>query len=271
MTLQDQNNTSNQSQNGKVSREIRGSMMLIGLDRAHKRNAFDSHMIDDLCLALTEYEDHPELCCAVIFAHGEHFTAGLDLLELQPKLAAGVFNFSAQQINPWGTTSRQRKKPVIAAVQGYCVTAGIELMLNADLVIAQDNCQFAQMEVQRGILPFGGATVRFVQAAGWAKAMRYLLTGDSFDAQTALDLNLINEITATSPLARAIELAEHIARAAPLAVQATLASAQDGIWHGPESAFKHLQQHLTPLLQSEDAQEGVKAMLERRAPQFKGK
>ena len=178
---------------GKVSREIRGSLFLIGLDRVAKRNAFDSHLIHDLSLALTEYEDLPHLRCAVIFAHGEHFTAGLDLVELQPKLETGIFAFDDMQINPWGTSGRVRKKPVVVAVQGFCYTAGIELMLNADLVIARDTTQFAQMEVQRGILPFGGATVRFVQAAGWAKAMRYLLTGDAFDAATALDLNLISE------------------------------------------------------------------------------
>ncbi|TCH62910.1 crotonase/enoyl-CoA hydratase family protein [Acinetobacter sp. ANC 4862] len=257
-------------QQGKVSREIRGSLFLIGLDRAEKRNAFDSHLIHDLSLALTEYEDHPELRCAVIFAHGAHFTAGLDLVELQPKLSSGIFSYDEQQINPWGTSGRQQKKPVIVAVQGYCYTAGIELMLNADIVIAQDNSQFAQMEVQRGILPFGGATVRFVQAAGWAKAMRYLLTGDAFDAQTALDLNLINEITTEAPLKRAIELAERIAQAAPLAVQATLASAKEAAEHGAETAFSNLQQHLTPLLKTQDVQEGVMAMLQRRAPEFKG-
>jgi enoyl-CoA hydratase/carnithine racemase len=245
--------------------------MLIGLDRAEKRNAFDSQMIHELSLALTEYEDHPGLRCAVIFAHGEHFTAGLDLAELQPKLASGVFDFADNQINPWGTGARKRAKPVIAAVQGYCFTAGIELMLNADLVIAQDNCQFAQMEVQRGILPFGGATVRFVQAAGWAKAMRFLLTGERFSAQAALEMNLINEITEAPPLSRAIELAEQICRAAPLAVQATLASAQEGVMQGPEAAFARLQQHLQPLLRSEDAQEGVMAMLQRRDPKFQGK
>jgi len=256
---------------GKVSHEIRGQIMLIGLDRAEKRNAFDSQMIHELSLALTEYEDHPGLRCAVIFAHGEHFTAGLDLAELQPKLASGVFDFAENQINPWGTGARKRAKPVIAAVQGYCFTAGIELMLNADLVIAQDNCQFAQMEVQRGILPFGGATVRFVQAAGWAKAMRFLLTGERFSAQAALEMNLINEITEAPPLSRAIELAEQICRAAPLAVQATLASAQEGVMQGPEAAFARLQQHLQPLLRSEDAQEGVMAMLQRRDPKFQGK
>ena len=160
---------------------------------------------------------------------------------------------------------------MIAAVQGYCFTAGIELMLNADLVIAQDNCQFAQMEVQRGILPFGGATVRFVQAAGWAKAMRFLLTGERFSAQAALEMNLINEITEAPPLSRAIELAEQICRAAPLAVQATLASAQEGVIQGPEAAFARLQQHLQPLLSSEDAREGMQAMLQRRDPHFTGK
>ena len=257
-------------QQGKVSREIRGHLFMIGLDRAAKRNAFDSHLIHDLSLALTEYEDHAELRCAVIFAHGEHFTAGLDLVELQPKLSSGIFSYDEHQINPWGTSGRARKKPVIVAVQGFCYTAGIELMLNADIAIAQDNTQFAQMEVQRGILPFGGATARFVQAAGWSKAMRYLLTGDAFDAATALDLNLINEITTESPLNRAIELAEHIAQAAPLAVQATLASAKEAAEHGTEIAFSHLQQHLTPLLTTQDVQEGVMAMLQRRAPEFKG-
>lgn len=86
---------------GKVSREIIDRMMLIGLDRVAKRNAFDSHMIEDLSLALTEYENNPELRCAVIFAHGDHFTAGLDLVELQPKIPHGIFNFADAQINPW--------------------------------------------------------------------------------------------------------------------------------------------------------------------------
>ena len=255
---------------GKVSREIRGHLFLIGLDRAEKRNAFDSHLIHNLSQALTEYEDHPDLRCAVIFAHGEHFTAGLDLVELQPKLESGVFDFHPTQINPWGTSARLRQKPVVVAVQGFCYTAGIELMLNADLVIAQETAQFAQMEVQRGILPFGGATVRFVQAAGWVKAMRYLLTGDTFDAEIALQLNLINEITTAPPLSRAIELAERISQAAPLAIQATLASAKEATEQGADIAFTHLQAHLAPLLTTHDIQEGVMAMLEKRAPNFKG-
>lgn len=252
------------NQEGKVSRETRGHIFLIGLDRAAKRNAFDSHMIKDLSLALTEYENNDALRCAVIFAHGDHFTAGLDLVELQPKLATGVFDFSENEINPWGTIGRKLSKPLIVAVQGYCYTAGIELFLNADITIASENTQFAQMEVQRGILPFGGATARFTQAAGWAKAMRYLLTGDSFNAQAAFDMNLITEICPEgSQLNRAIELAEHVAQAAPLAVKATLASAREAINEGYEVAFKQLQSHLQPLLTTEDVQEGVFAMLQK--------
>jgi len=257
---------------GKVSREIREHILLIGLDRPSKRNAFDSHMIQDLSLALTEYENNSELRCAVIFAHGEHFTAGLDLVELQPKLEAGIFNFSNEIVNPWGTVGRQRTKPLITAVQGYCYTAGIELMLNSDLVVANENTQFTQIEVQRGILPFGGATVRFIQAAGWTKAMKYILTGDLFYAQTAYEMNLVTEIVeGNNQLIRAIELAERIAQAAPLAIRATLKSANQAFLQSPEIAFSNLQNLLMPLLISEDAREGVVAMLERRAPQFKGK
>ena len=127
------------------------------------------------------------------------------------------------------------------------------------------------MEVQRGILPFGGATVRFVQAAGWNKAMRYLLTGERFNAQTAYDMNLVTEITDQAPLSRAIELADSIAQAAPLAVQATLAAAQQGVHLGADAAFAQLNQHLQPLLKTQDVQEGVMAMLQRRAANFQGK
>ncbi len=97
-----------------------------------------------------------------------------------------MFDFNDEEINPWGTVGRKLSKPLIVVVQGYCYTAGIELFLNADITIASENTQFAQMEVQRGILPFGGATARFTQAAGWAKAMRYLLTGVFFRCKSSI-------------------------------------------------------------------------------------
>lgn len=138
-------------------------------------------------------------------------------------------------------------------------------------LFSPNNTEFTQIEVLRGILPFGGATSRFVKSAGWSNAMRYLLTGDLFDAQTALKLNIITEITTEQPLNRAIELAKMIAKAAPLAVQATLAAAKDAIELGESQSFNNLNARLKPLLASQDIQEGVNAMFERREPQFIGK
>ena len=111
-------------------------------------------MIGQLSDAMTRYEQDDNLRCALIFAHGDHFTAGLDLVELQDKLNDGVFEFEDEQIDPWGISGKLRMKPVVVAAKGTCFTGAIELMLNSDVVIASDNCNFAQMEVQRGIMPF---------------------------------------------------------------------------------------------------------------------
>ncbi|WP_352309820.1 crotonase/enoyl-CoA hydratase family protein [Psychrobacter sp. W2-37-MNA-CIBAN-0211] len=267
MTMENNNRTDN-----RITQETDGHICLIGLNRADKRNAFDSHMIAQLSEALTRYEEDDNLRCALIFAHGDHFTAGLDLVELQDKLNDGVFEFDDNQIDPWGISGKLRTKPVVVAVKGTCFTVAIELMLNSDVVIASDNCNFAQMEVQRGIMPFGGATVRFVAAAGWQKAMPYLLTGKAFDAQTADRLNLVSEVVANgSEYERALTLAQEICQAAPLGVRGALSSAQDASRNGAATALANIHSYLPPLFHSEDATEGVMAMVERRAAEFKGR
>ncbi len=258
--------------NDRITYEIQGYICLIGINRADKRNAFDSHMIAQLSAALTCYDNDDNLRCALIFAHGEHFTAGLDLMELQDKWDKGAFEFDDSQIDPWGISGKLRTKPIVVAVQGTCFTAGIELMLNSDVVIASDNCNFAQMEVQRGIMPFGGATVRFIQAAGWQKAMPYLLTGKAFDAKTADKLNLVSEVVANgTEYERALTIAQEICQSAPLGVQALLSSAQDASRNGASAALANIHSYLPPLFHSEDAKEGVMAMVERRAAAFVGR
>lgn len=256
----------------RITYETDGHICLIGLNRADKRNAFDSHMIKQLSEVLTNYENDDNLRCALIFAHGEHFTAGLDLMELQDKWDKGAFEFNDNKIDPWGIGGKLRTKPVVVAIQGTCFTAGIELMLNSDVVIASDNCNFAQMEVQRGIMPFGGATVRFVAAAGWQKAMPYLLTGKNFDAQTADRLNLVSEVVANGEeYERARTIAKEICKAAPLGVQGLLSSAQDASRNGAKAALANIHGYLPHLFHSEDAKEGAMAMVERRAAEFKGR
>lgn len=256
----------------RITYETDGYICLIGLNRADKRNAFDSHMIKQLSEALTRYENDENLRCALIFAHGEHFTAGLDLMELQDKWDKGAFEFNDNEIDPWGIGGKLRSKPVVVAVQGTCFTAGIELMLNSDVVIASDNCNFAQMEVQRGIMPFGGATVRFIQAAGWQKAMPYLLTGKAFDAQTADRLNLVSEVVENGQeYERALIIAKEICQAAPLGVQGLLSSAQDASRNGAKAALANIHGYLPPLFHSDDAKEGAMAMVERREAEFQGR
>ena len=263
---------SNNSIDNRITYETNGYICLIGLNRANKRNAFDSHMIQQLSEALTHYDNDDKLRCALIFAHGEHFTAGLDLMELQDKWDKGAFEFNDDEIDPWGISGKLRTKPVVVAVQGTCFTAGIELMLNSDVVIASDNCNFAQMEVQRGIMPFGGATVRFIQAAGWQKAMPYLLTGKAFDAQTADRLNLVSEVVPNGEeYERAMTIAQEICKAAPLGVQGLLSSAQDVSRSGTAAALANIHSYLPHLFHSEDAKEGAMAMVERREAEFKGR
>lgn len=257
---------------GRVTREQRGHLFLIGLDRAGKRNAFDSHMLADLALALGEFERNADARCAVLFAYGDHFTAGLDLMELTPKLASGGFKYPDEGIDPWGVSGPRRKKPVVLAVQGTCWTAGIELILNADIAIAASNARFAHLEVLRGIPPSGGSTVRFTQAAGWTNAMRYMLTGEEFGAGEALKMRLLTEVVEPGQeLERALEYAERIAKAAPLAIEATLQSAFHARDEGDAAALSKLNELLFSLIKSDDVREGVMAMMQKREPVFKGR
>jgi enoyl-CoA hydratase/carnithine racemase len=160
-------------------------------------------------------------------------------------------------------------KPVVVAVQGWCLTIGIELMLAADIRVAADSTRFAQIEIKRGIYPIGGATVRMVQELGWGNAMRWLLTGDELSAAEALRLGLVQEMTPHGQqLDRALAIATTIARQSPVGVRATLASARLARAEGERVAFARMLPELQAALASDDAIEGLNAFLERREPRF---
>lgn len=261
-----------QSTAGRVTRELRGHVLLLGLDRVSKRNAFDLDLLNELALAYGELERNDEARVALVFAHGEHFTAGLDLTRVAEAFKSG-WTPPEGGCDPWGVFAGPRtRKPVIVAAQGYCYTIGIELMLASDINLCASNTRFAQMEVQRGIFPFGGATLRMHQNAGWGNAMRWLLTGDEFDAHEAYRMGLVQEVVATEELLpRALWIAERIAAQAPLGVQATLASARQAVQQGEAAAAAALPPVMRQLMASEDAAEGVRAMLERRPGNFQGR
>lgn len=250
---------------------VQDHLLLIGLNRPEKYNAFTLQMLRELAEAYTRLEDDPELWCGLLYAHGDHFTAGLDLGEVGPAVREGQVLFPPELVDPLGLYGRERSKPVVIGMQGYCFTIAIELMLASDICVAQRTATFAQIEVQRGIMPFGGATLRFHQTAGWGNAMRYLLTGDRFDAEEAYRMGLVQELTDDHPLEAARVIAQKICAQAPLAVQASLQSALCARRYGPNAARDELMATTRRLMASEDAAEGLQSFLERRKGNFKGK
>jgi enoyl-CoA hydratase/carnithine racemase len=254
----------------RISLEKRGHLLLIGLDRPKKMNAFDLAMLRQLAEAYDALEKDPEARCGVLFAHGDHFTAGLDLANVAPSIAEGGALFASDGVDPCGVHGRFRSKPVVVAVHGRCLTIGIELCLAQDVVVAARDTRFAQIEIKRGIFPFGGATFRLVNAAGWGNAMRWLLTGDELGADEAHRIGLVQEVVDRGEeLARAIAIAETIAAQAPLGVAATIASARRAMIE--DAAARALLPEIRQLMASDDAREGLMSFLERRAARFTGK
>ncbi len=256
---------------GRIRIERRGHVLLMGLDRAAKRNAFDLPLWNDLCRAYAELDQDDELRVGVLFAHGEHFTGGLDLPQWGATFSSGKWEI-AEGLDPLGLNTAKVRKPVVCAVQGICLTIGIELLLATDVRIAADSARFAQIEIKRGIYPVGGATLRFPREVGWANAMRWLLTGDEFNAREAHRIGLVQEIVPHGQqLDRAIALAEVIAAQAPLGVYATLASSRMALPANEDAAAKRLLPDLQPIMGSADVQEGLRAFMERRPGRFSGK
>jgi enoyl-CoA hydratase/carnithine racemase len=257
---------------GTVSLERRGHILLMGLDRPAKRNAFDLPLWDALCAAYAELDRDDDLRVGVLHAKGDHFTGGLDLPQWGTAFSSGKWHIPDGTIDPLGLTGPRVRKPVITAVQGTCLTIGIELMLATDIRIAAASTRFGQIEIKRGIYPVGGATLRFPREVGWANAMRWLLTGDEFDAAEALRIGLVQEVVPHGEqFARALALAEVVAAQAPLGVYATLASSRGAIPSAEVAAGQRLMPDLVPIMKSEDVQEGLRAFMERRPGSFKGK
>lgn len=255
----------------RVLVERRGHLLLIGLNRPDKRNAADLAMLHELARAYAVLHTDPELRVGVVHAVGDHFTGGLDLADVGPGLVSGQLDLvPSGGIDPWGLVTEPVAKPVVLAVQGTCLTLGVELAVAADVVVAADSTRFAQLEVARGIMAFGGATIRLPRL-GWGDAMRWLLTGDFFDAAEALRIGLVQEVVPHGgQVDAAIAIAERIAAQAPLAVQATLANARLAL-HDPQAAADRLRRLVAMLAGTQDAQSAMTAFLSGRPIDFEGR
>ncbi|MDI9953279.1 crotonase/enoyl-CoA hydratase family protein [Rhodococcus sp. IEGM 1305] len=247
--------------------ERRESVQVITINRPEVRNAIDESVAHAVAAAVDELDADDDLRVAVITGAGGCFSSGMDL--------------AAWQRGEWpvvgdrglcGITKSAPRKPVIAAVEGWALAGGFELMLACDLVVAGTTAKFGLPEVQLSLVAGGGGALLLPRRIPYAVAMEMLLTGDPIGGERAAALGLITRaVPDGEAFQAALRLADRIARNGPLAVAATKriagASASwtyaDG-WSEQDSAWE-------PVMAAEDAREGVRSFLERRAPQWTGR
>jgi enoyl-CoA hydratase len=258
---------------GDITTEQRGHLWLIGLNRPEKFNGLTPLMFNLLIEAYEELERNPELRVGILFGHGDHLTAGLDLPKFTAAMAGGADPLRLQgRIDPFNLHPPFRTKPILTAAKGISYTAGLEMALGGDIVIAAQGTRFRMIETRRSLMPTGGATFRFIERGGWGNAMRWLLTGDEFSAEEAYRIGLVQEIVQPgAELETALSIAERIATAAPLAVQATLANAQLYAKQGEAAAIAEFAPTQQRLSATADFQEGIQSFIERREAKFTGR
>jgi enoyl-CoA hydratase/carnithine racemase len=253
--------------------ERREHVLLLGINRPAADNRLHPTTYGLLSKAYFDYEHDPSLRAAVLFAHGDHFSKGVDVEAFAPHIATGADEANDNSsIDPVGKATPRLTKPLIAVAHGETWNLGHELCLAADIRIAAANTRFRQSENTQGRFPGGGATVRFVRDAGWGHAMRYLLTGDSWSAEEARQMRLFQDIapSAEEALSLGIALARKIAACGPLSIKTTLASAHLVIDDNESRALSSLFAQRRFLYGTKDFQEGLAARSQNRAPTFHG-
>jgi E-phenylitaconyl-CoA hydratase len=260
-----------------VKFETKERIAILTINRPLAMNALDVETLASLNKAWIDFRDNPELWVAIITgAGGKAFCSGADI-----KSVSRYYNNSTanqQKVKAieecWkGGITRNLEiwKPMIAAINGYCLAGGLEIALACDIRIASENATFGFTEVTRGIIPGAGGTQRLPRLIPLGKSLEMILTGESIDAQEAYRIGLVNTVVPPDQLLpKAMELAERICRNAPLAVRA----AKEAVYRGvdlPIPEGLRLEQSLAePVYQSEDAKEGPRSFFEKRPPLFKG-
>lgn len=241
-----------------------GDIVLITLDRPEVLNAFDADTKKEFELAFEKFELDSSLRVAIITGSGNRaFCTGADLK-----------NYIPDVINSGITVNSNRflssiTKPVIAAVNGYCLAGGLEILLGTDIRYACPEARFGLPESRWGIVPAGGGQVRLPRQLPWVYAMEILMTGRHFSAEEALRMGLINKIIpANDLLDEAFNTARLIASNSPLALRTIKRIARNSYGLSESEAFMLESNYSQPVFQRSDAKEGSKAFLERRTPKF---
>ena len=252
----------------EIKYEKNGRTAIITIDRPDAMNALTPAMLRGIDAAMAEFEADDELLCAVLTASGEKaFCTGMDLKEAMPLLTSG------DEMGYEDHTKRQFTdvfKPIIAAVNGYCIAGGLEMLQGTDIRIAAEHAVFGLGEVRWGIIPTGGSHVKLPRQIPWAIAMELLLTGENLDARRACEIGLVNRVVpADEVMPTALKLAEKIGRNGPLAVRTAKQIAVRSMNFEPGLVLEKALG--AKVLASEDAKEGPLAFTEKRRPEFKGR
>jgi len=252
-----------------VVAETLGAVGLARLDRPDARNALSPDLIAELGALLERFDADPDVRCIVVAGGEEWFAAGADIKVMAERTL--VETLEAESARFWPLVA-SLGTPLVAAVSGYALGGGCELALACDMIVASETAEFGQPEVLLGIIPGGGGTQRLARVMGKQRAMELVLTGRRIDAQEAYALGIVNTVAPGGEwLTAALELAEVIARRPPLAVrfakQAVLAAEET-----PLSAGLAQERRLFELaMATEDRVEGMRAFLEKRKPEFRGR
>lgn len=243
-------------------------VLTIRLNRPQAHNALRTQTLSEIASILDEAHDDDGIRCVVITGSEKVFAAGADIREMADLDMVGVMKNKRPQY--WGVI-RDFPKPVLAAVNGYCLGGGCELAMHADIVVAGADAKFGQPEINLGIIPGAGGTQRLIRAVGKPLAMKMVLSGEMIDADTALQAGLVAEVTQPElTLRRTQALAKTIAQKAPLAVQLAKESVLQAFESPLSSGLEFERKAFVSLAATHDRQEGIAAFTERRRPVFKG-
>jgi enoyl-CoA hydratase/carnithine racemase len=252
-----------------VEAEQRGAVGLARLNRPEARNALSPELMEELGALLERWDEEDGVGCVVIAGGDEWFAAGADIRSMAERSFQEVL--AAPSARFWPRLAAVRT-PLIAAVSGYALGGGCELALACDMIVAAESAEFGQPEILLGIIPGGGGTQRLARVIGKQRAMELVLTGRRITASEAHELGIVNRVApADGWLDSALELADVVSRRPPLAVrfgkQAVLAADETAL-----SAGLAQERRLFEIaMATEDRVEGMKAFLEKRKPEFRGR